>query len=308
MRSILFFPFLLWSIPAFTSETRPVQPSTGYVPIGRSIEHFADEAAQLSAEEAYRQPGFSLCGSEVPNLGISGAAHWLRFQVHNSTQDAGLVLGLPHPEIDELDLFLDGDGRLEHIASVGQSRTHPWRNDEGQEFSFNLRIAPGGTATVLLRLKSNKQLQVPVILTSASEASALLATRNLAFGCYVGIMAVMALYNLFLFLSIRDRGYLMYVFYIVAVTLTQLTLFGFGQHYLWSASAWLSSNASIILTLLTAVLATEFMKAFLITKDLLPRTHKLFAWFYGAFAISLAVYLFGDPITGYRMAQAISGL
>ena len=270
--------------------------------------HLVDSSGALGPHEALNSSNFIPCTADVPNLGISNAIHWLRFTIHNPGNDPSVTVSLPHPEIDDLAIYVANGQDLDQIAAAGQSCSVPWRIDEGSEFSYIIPVRSGGEATVLLRLRSKKQLQVPVLVSSSAQAGSMRATRNLAFGVYVGIMVVMAMYNLFVFLSIRDKGYLMYVFYIVLVTLTQLTFFGFGQFHMWPGSAWLSSNASIILTLATAIAATEFMKAFLATHTLIPRAHAFFKWFYGAFAISLAVYLFVDPIIGYQLAQAMSGL
>jgi hypothetical protein len=147
-----------------------------------------------------------------------------------------------------------------------------------------------------------------MLVQTESDFSAAKAKRNLFIGLYVGVMLVLALYNLFIFLSTRDRSYLLYVAYIAAVALTQLAFFGTGQFHLWGASNWLSTNASIILTLLTATAATEFMKSFLRTQVLVPRMHGAFRWFYASFALCLAIYLFVDPLIGYPLAQLISGI
>ncbi|MBK9759013.1 MAG: sensor histidine kinase [Flavobacteriales bacterium] len=268
----------------------------------------ADPGGLMKMQDAFSNEHYSTPNADVPNLGSSTGAYWLKFNVENNSSEPSLIVHLPHPELDELDLYLVTESGSSHLASVGQSRTKAWRSDDLQEFAFSLPIEVGRTATVLLRVKSNKQIQVPILLSTPAAHGELKAERNLLVGSYVGVMLVMALYNLFVFFSIRERSYLLYVVYIVLVSMTQLTFFGFGQFYLWPDSTWLSSNASILFTLGTACSATEFMKAFLQTKQFAPRLHKLIKWFYAGFAVCLTTYLMGDAVTGYQMAQAISGI
>ena len=282
--------------------------SPGHGPIGRSLHVLADSSGTLTPDQAFTSTDYVASSTDVPNLGISNAAFWLRFTALNNSQESALVMHLPHPELDDIQVFINQEGQLMKIAHTGQLIGHGWRSDGENEYAFHIPTAPGKGSEVLVRLRSKKQLQVPMLLQTESQFSAAKAKRHLFIGLYAGVMIVLALYNLFVFLSTRDRSYLLYVAYIAAVALTQLAFFGTGQFHLWGASTWLSSNASIILTLVTATAATEFMKSFLRTQVLVPRMHRAFRWFYVTFMLCLATYLFIDPLVGYPLAQLISGI
>ncbi len=276
-------------------------------PIGRSVGYLCDTTGSLTPEEVLNSNDRQLFEADVPNLGISSYYHWLIIPVVGSTEEPW-ILHLPHPEVDELDVFIVKGESIRQLARSGQNRSSQFRSDDLNEFAFEIPLGPKESGTVLLRLRSNKQLQIPMLLSPSSDYHAKRSHRFALIGCYAGVMTVLVLYNLFVFLSTRDRSYLYYVLYILAVALTQLTFFGIGQFNIWGGSAWLSSNASIILTLATATIATEFMKSFLNTQHLLPRFHKLFRWFYIAFGICLITYLFIDPVIGYQLAQLLSGV
>jgi two-component system, NtrC family, sensor kinase len=293
---------------AVQAESRIQAISPGQGPIGRALQVLTDSAGTLSPDGAFTSQGYCSSSADVPNLGISNATFWLRFVARNDSKESTLVLHLPHPELDDVQVFINRGGRLMKTAHTGQLIGRGLRSDIESEYAFHIPTEPGEETGVLVRLRSKKQLQVPMLLQTESDFSAAKAKRHLFIGLYVGVMLVLALYNLFVFLSTRDRSYLLYVAYIAAVALTQLAFFGTGQFHLWGASAWLSTNASIILTLVTATAATEFMKSFLRTEVLVPRMHRAFKWFYASFAFCLVIYLFIEPQIGYPLAQLISGI
>ncbi|HRD52512.1 MAG TPA: 7TM diverse intracellular signaling domain-containing protein, partial [Flavobacteriales bacterium] len=121
-------------------------------------------------------------------------------------------------------------------------------------------------------------------------------------------MLVLALYNFFLLLSTRDKSYAYYVLYLVAVFLAQMAFSGIGPNNLWPNVPFLVDRASLLLTLLTAVLATEFIKRFIDTASLTPRLHKGTRLFYAVFAVATALYFLPWPWAGYQLAQAVSGI
>jgi two-component system, NtrC family, sensor kinase len=276
--------------------------------LGRRMHIMHDTSRSLSIEEIIGHSGFNPIQVDVPNLGITSAAHWLKLDVFNTTADNAVFLEVDHAEIEELDVHLLFNGRLIQIATTGQKRPNGSRNMDHAEFVFELPITSGTSGEVFLRVHSSKQLQVPVRLHTTRSFASGLAQKNLFIGGYIGIMLVLALYNLFIFISIRDRGYIIYVAYILLVTFTQLTFWGIGQYYLWGYSTWFSVKASIIFTFATAIAASEFMKHFIDTKNRAPVLHSGIKYFYLLFAFVMLFYLFLNPSFGYKLAQLSAGL
>ena len=52
-------------------------------------------------------------------------------------------------------------------------------------------------------------------------------------GLYYGLMLVMALYNAFVYFSIRERSYLVYVCFVVSAAIAQLAMSGLSYQFLW---------------------------------------------------------------------------
>lgn len=275
--------------------------------VGQECSILRDDGGSLNWKDAILATGFERSYRSVPNLGTTSAAYWLRFDLINRSSEQRIFLNVDHPEIDELDVYMILPSRIELVASAGQARRVPTDGAAPREYAFHLNIPVSAKATVLIRAKSNKQLQLPVRLTTDLEFNRVRSLKYLAFGGYIGIMLVMALYNLFVFFSTRDKSYLIYVAYILSIALAQLTFVGIGQFYLWPEHSWWAQRASVILTLISALAASAFMRSFIDTKRFAPKLDQWLPAWYGFLIIIAVIYATIDPLLGYQLDQVATG-
>lgn len=309
MRTLLAFLLLpCVALGADRSTTWPLEQSLLGVHLGERLEVFHDASRTLQVNEVLTQGDFEPLTVPVPNLGLTGDAVWLRTRVRNSTDLERFHLCIDYADLDRVSVFVVYDGVPVPAGSKGQSVPLHERSGHDPEFVFQVRIAPGSEATLLIRLESDKQIQLPVLLRSPDELISVRSGRNLTIGIYAGVMLVLALYNLFLLLSIRDRSYLFYVLYLVAVLATQLAFLGVGPFYLWAGNVWWSSHSTLILTLVTATLGMEFARNFINTRRYAPGLHRISVLFYVVFALCILAQQSGLPRIAYQAAQGLSGL
>src|SRR5688500_355611 len=196
-----FLKFLLLALAPLAVKASAIDAREllkGSRPIGRSISILEDPQSTLSPEKAFRSDGFIPSQLDVPNLGSSGSAFWLRCSFDRSALNEPLVLEIPHPEIDELDIFHFKNGQLLLLVHNGQARQFADLIPAGRKFIFQL---PAGTEQLdlLIRVKSIKQLQVPLILRTASQAAEVSSDRRSYVGVFIGMMLVLAFYNFFIY-------------------------------------------------------------------------------------------------------------
>lgn len=298
------FPGMLHA--AMPETVRVSGDGAGYLGLHAWI--LTDGTAAMTAPEAADADGYRACTADVPNLGISSHAHWIKLNILNGTQEDHLFLDVDHAEIEFVDVYLRTHGTLKLIGSTGQGRPVSTRNVARPEFLFDLPLAAGDSAMVLLRLASAKQLQVPLKIYGHGEFINAGSVKNLRIGLYMGIMLTLALYNLFVFLSIRDRSYLIYVTYIILISLAQISFWGIFQYYVSPWFPVISVKVSLIFTFSSAIAASEFMKSFISTADRSRRLHAGIKYFYALFGVVLFLYLFLAPSLGYLLAQLAAGL
>ena len=125
--------------------------------------------------------------------------------------------------------------------------------------------------------------------------------RNLLFGqgVYAGIIVGLALYNLMLFLSIRDRVYLFYVIYVLAFGTFWITRTGFLYQYLWPGHPLLDRHAQPFLAVVVIVFSILFVRRFLAVPEHSRNVDRVLL---GVGALTVALYL--ASLTGLHFALA----
>jgi two-component system NtrC family sensor kinase len=261
----------------------------------------------ISSDSAIVSSGWRLSELDVPNLGITDQARWVRFDLQNRSSAPRLVVQIPYPELDEFLAYRVDKGASRLIANIGQAAGPLERIGTHREMAFDVDLPPDSSTTILLKLISTKQLQIPVVITTLPEFNESRSTRNLFIGGYLGIMMVLALYNLFVFFSIRDRSYLYYVLYILCLCFAQMTLQGVTQAYFWSSLPWFSTKASVLFTLSSMLFAGSFIQHFINTKRVTPRLDKWLKVLMIVIGGTLVLEVAGVTILAYKIAQALSG-
>lgn len=308
------FPRILASLPAAllfatvlaASGHELRAPDLGR-PIGTKVELLSVPYGSLDAQAAWMAGGYRPSTAPVPNLGISGADHWMRVEFVNRTGIADLVASIPYWEIDEFEAFAYRSGRLERIALNGQEVPGRDRIGGYPELAFDLHVPGGARTSLLLRFHGEKQVLAPLSFGTATGLLSARSDRSLFIGAFAGIMIFLVLYNFFVYLSMRDPAYLYYVLYILTLCFAQLSLHGVGQAHLWPDSPWFASHASVLFTLASMLFAGIFIHRFLGVRTLSLLMDRALRGILLIIAATLIAYLAGVRLIGYQLAQVLSG-
>ncbi len=276
-------------------------------PIGRKTEIFRDGTAQMGAAEVLARGRFTPADRDIPNLGVSSAAHWVRFDLANRSVQDEVILLIQYPEIGEIDVYAIWNGHPVSIGRGGQRRPADRLAQRTPLYGFRVPVSPGATTTVLVRIRSLKQVQLPLLITDPGSFQHYAASRNSWIGGFIGVMLVMAVYNLFIYFSIRDRSYLYYVLYIALVCATQTSFLGWLGFHVQPFSPWFAASASLLLTCFTAVAAGVFMQRFLRVGRHVPSYRKALIGFSLVMLACVVLVVIGKPLTAYEIAQVCVG-
>jgi signal transduction histidine kinase/CheY-like chemotaxis protein len=210
----------------------------------RALQYFCLPAAQAPAAAAVlphpEQWPWQAAGPGVPNRGLTRDACWFRLRVANADNPAcDWFLVIDQSLLQLVDVYLlDAQGRVQHSYFVGSDRPFGVRPYPAQSFAFPLRLEPGSSPVdVLMRIQTTS-LQLPLKLMEARRFADEALVGNLIQGLFFGSMLIMILYNLFLYFSIREPAYLLYVCWSLVVTLIQADLHGLGIHFLWPEATY----------------------------------------------------------------------
>ncbi|MDP3857035.1 MAG: 7TM diverse intracellular signaling domain-containing protein [Stagnimonas sp.] len=256
-----------------------VGPGDSYA-LTRAFTFLEDEGGRLKLDDILK-PGTQAAFRPVPqagpgaNFGLTRSAIWLRVHLKPAAgTPPDWLLEVAYPPLDRLELYApDGAGgharQLAGDAYPFESRAVAHRNHV-----LPVRLSPGGATTLYLRIESAGTVAAPAKLWRPAALwrhdQATYAALSLYFGLLVGLL----LYNLLLFSSVRDVGYLIYVAFVASMGLGQAALTGMGAQYLWPQWTWWNGVSPPVGLAAAAMFGLFFARHFLSSPARMPGIDK----------------------------------
>ncbi|MEE4356984.1 MAG: 7TM diverse intracellular signaling domain-containing protein [Desulfococcaceae bacterium] len=243
VKILLLLPIVLPVHPGclYGADTVLLYEDLPSVSLGPYVSYLEDPAHEWTVGKLLEEkPVFQSSGSDVLNFGFSDAAFWLRIRIGTVQRKAekDWFLELAYPLIDQVSLFyLLPDGNIREIRG-GDSLPFGQRSLRYRNMIFPVRTRVGEVQTLYMKIRTESSVQIPLTLWSPAAFAEKVNEEQFGMGLYYGIMLVMVLYNLFIFLSVRDRNYLFYILYILGYGLFQLSLNGQAYPFFWPDFPW----------------------------------------------------------------------
>lgn len=241
--------------------------------IGLNLQAFRDPSNQLTIDTVQEMP-FSAVDSVNPSFGFSDDAIWLRFSVHaDYLQEREWVLEVAHPLLDRVELYSPVAEQGWEVKLAGDKVPESERDLNLRSIAFRLDLKPNKTEQHYIRISSGSSIVAPVTITEKGRYLGHTASTETGLGLFYGSLLVMALFNLVLFVAMRDSTYLLYSVAVVATVLFQASLSGHAQHYLWPQHPQWSNPMSLFALVGLIVSTFWFSIRFLNTKKNVPIFH-----------------------------------
>jgi len=256
---------------------------------GRGVEVLKDTSNKLDFAQICNSKAFAQSQFDIPNFGVSPATNWVKFKVANNSQAEDLLINIAYPTINELNFYAVSPDGSYTVQRLGTYKKFSERLIQHPNYIVKVHIPKGQSTVCYISAKSGDQVMIPLTMGTVTTVMSSLMNKDWIFGIYFGIILVMALYNLFVFYSVRDKSYIYYVIYIVLVGLLQTSLHGYTFKYFWPDSPWLAAHGIYLLTSLTPIAAVPFFRNFLQTKELAPRYDKALIGFVVVFCICIGL-------------------
>lgn len=232
--------------------------------IAREVDYIEDRKGNLDFKDIVHSDRFIPYQKEVIDFKVSKSTFWLKFTVVNVNNPNSILLEIIQPLLQCADFYYPDTANHYQLIAAGQKYHFSSRKyRQSANFIFDLGIKPGDEKTYFLKISGHQQVLVPLRIITKESLDATMLNRNFWFGIYCGIILVMVLYNLFLYISIRDTSYIYYVLHTLFVGLTQASLLGYAYQYLWPGSSWFGNYSSFLFTCLVSIVGIQFLIEFL---------------------------------------------
>src|SRR5688572_10418001 len=261
--------------------------------IGKNVDILVDESGKMSFDEVKNSTDFKKSEEDVPNLGFISGHVWLRFQVQNNSKDHFLVFELQAPLIDEVEFFSQTDSSGFTSQLTGQIIAFSKRKYDYPVYIFDLLTQPGQTRSYYMRIRSSDQIELPMRVTTRVNIFTPVTNKNFMFGIYCGMMIIMILYNLFVYFSVKDKSYLVYVVYILAILFTQTTFQGYTFKYVWPEFPKFETMSIHLMSIFVGFASVQFLRVFLQTGFYVPKFDRVFKIAYVFYELATILVLMG---------------
>ena len=274
--------FLLTLQPGYSQKAVQLTSKTQEIILGNKIAILEDSTQRLSLFQVLKpknQKRFKVSADEYPNFGFSRSHFWVKFKLQNQTNKQGETLEsinqwfmkVAYSPIDFIEFYYQNkDGKWQkkvwgdRIPFAERLVFHP-------HVVIPFHLIDANVHTYYLNVHTQGSVQLPLILQSNHRFNEANMVSEIVFGILYGVMAIMLLYNLFIFMAIRSYSYLFYCLYILSYLLGQATLNGHAFQYLWGDNPWWTNIALPFGLTFGSFCAVLFAIRFLQTQKYTPR-------------------------------------
>jgi signal transduction histidine kinase len=297
MRYMLKLVLILFSVSVYANDPAIVSVPQAYENIGKRVSVLKDQHNSFTLEQVIRMGNagkFVRSREQILNLGNSTAAFWIKIRYQNpGRQTVYLIVDVPN--IDYIDFYLaDDHGGLihQHTGSLSAPNSAvPATN----RYLFELlpTHASGQGKDIYLKVRSDNMMLLALKIT---DAKTLISSGNYKIGfesLYSGILIMLFIFNIFLFISVKDKTYLYYAVYVCALFIyVVLYLRGYGYIFGTDFRRFVNLYPHAFASLAT-IAAFFFSWEFLGIKERVPKMVPVYKLMVCLWIILLIIAIFG---------------
>lgn len=246
------------------------------------------------------------------SYGFTRSAYWLRLSLRNASDvPVERILEVGYPILSNIQFHWPMATGGDRLLATGVATPFSTRPYPSRSFVLPLTLPAQSEQVVYLRLQSISAMLIPARLWEPHAFHAHERNDYAAQGWYFGMAAALILFNVLLFVGLRDAVYLLYSGFALLTALTISASNGWGKEFLWPQTTAWSDVAISVLGSLTLTALLLFMRRLLNTPEVVPRVDRLIKVFVGmqlAFAIAAATWPHAVAVPGTWLILATAVL
>lgn len=299
---------LLWSVilltlgatTAVSAKSIELSKLDSSQAIGEYLQYLEDPSHQLTLAKINQLPHqWQTSESKRPNFGIDSSTFWFKLEINNDSEEAKyLLLELANSRVSNTEYYQyvsSGESPLlvnklqQNIDDYISERYKPHRH-----FIFPVNIRANEKATIYLKVRSAYPLKLPLYLRTVDQFHTADTNRMLFQGFYFGCVAIMVLYNLFIYFMVKDRSYLLYSTFMLALATLLAIDKGLTFQFVWPNSPQWNQTSFAFFIAVAAAMSVLFTIEFLSLKKNSPNFFRFFQYLFFTWAALAISSLFTD--------------
>jgi two-component system, sensor histidine kinase LadS len=292
--SLIFFLLLPISMATPLGSALVLSQEKNGIYANSHVEYFIDDSEKMTFDEVRSHGQFISAAGKTVLPFVTGKV-WFRIKIakqNDSSQAWGLEY-LPFNVVETI--FLSPDQAGNYKAQVAgdahpqSSKEYPYR-----QFFYLLEFYSNKEITVYWQDEIYSSYVFPLRIWKIESWVDHSLKSYLFLGVYTGIMLGLSLYNLMLFVRLKDKIFFIYFCTIFSYLLFSIHISGLGAHIFWPAS-WINfSGLSAIFIAIAGSCSLLFAKALLDTTSKLKRVDFIFNLSIFGYVLVIVLILFGE--------------
>jgi diguanylate cyclase (GGDEF)-like protein/PAS domain S-box-containing protein len=236
--------------------------------------------------------------AEALSFGYTHSAYWMRLNLSNpGDRPIERMLEIGYASLSNVQFYQPVASGAYDTLTTGSALPFATRPYKNRYFVFPVTLPAHSAQVYYLRIQSAGAMLVPARLWAPQAFYEHERNDYIVQSLYFGMAIAMILFNLLLFIALRNIYYLLYVSFVTCMALAIAAQNGLTQEFLWpDATLWsdISRFVGYSLSLATMLL---FMRLMLSSRKVIPKFDKLIKIFAGVlllspigFAVSLATF------------------
>lgn len=243
------------------------------------IEQLEDPTGKLTFEEillAQHLQSFKPSISSTPKKNNKAAAHWYRISINqNKPLNKSFLLEFFDQTIDDIVAYIPNQHGSYDSLLLGDRYAFGERALQHKNFEIFLENIPNQNRVFYFRIQSQQTADVILVLRSVHWFIQYAINEYFSFGVFYGMIAIFSFYNLLMFIYIKKRQYLYYVFYNISIAIYEMSTDGIAYQYLWPNSPQWNQIAYALTLCAASVFALLFSQRLLQVKEKAPSLYRL---------------------------------
>jgi two-component system, sensor histidine kinase LadS len=275
-----------------------------------NLEYYIDSTNQLTLHEIGSNAFQSkfLRHSDYQNTDFRpNSSYWIRFPIQlNTASKKKWLLEFYDQSIDYLDMYIPQKEGGYATFSMGDKLEFEERVFLHKNFETPVDMFADSTVNYYFKVKSHEFADIRIAFRSVNRFIYYALNEYMLYGMFYGMILIIILYNFLVYLAIRERKNIYYIFYILSVGIYAASLDGIGFQYLWPAHPEINTYMVGISLYSLIVWALIFTRRFLSTKANAPELDKALLGMIIARSVLFFVVLFFFPyFLTYRNLEII---
>lgn len=292
------FFFLLLIILAFSSTAAqtPVvirDDVNQHIFTYKEIEVLEDPSGSLGIDQvrqADQKGRFKASAASTPQTLNLSSNYWFKIKIKsNPAAEKHYLLEFFDQTIDEITVYMPNTAGGYQETFLGDQYPFAERRLKHKNFEIPIDNSGQETNTYYIKIKSSQIADAIIVLRSVDFFIAYALNEYLFFGVFYGMILVFSLYNLVLFISMKQREYLYYVLYILSVGAYEMSTDGIAYQYLWPNHPQFNQIAYAVALCSTSVFALLFTRQLLHLNVKAPKINMIII---GAIVLRLLFFLY----------------